>query len=172
MTSYSLGARVRAFRAEHGFSLSELARLAGIGKGTLSEIESGKRNPTVETLYALCTPLGVPLSAIVGDAPGASSVSQGGITTTLLSVRRDPEHTVEVFLLDVPAGGSHVSAGHGAGVTEHLFVTRGKLRLGPVGSTEEIAAGESLTWSSAGEHGYASDLGGEGVLTIVTPHVL
>ena len=52
------GARVRALRTSAGLSLSALAAEAGIGKGSLSELESGRRNPTLDTLYALARPLG------------------------------------------------------------------------------------------------------------------
>ncbi|MCM2416499.1 helix-turn-helix transcriptional regulator [Streptomyces sp. RKAG290] len=53
-----LGRRLRALRQEQGLSLSELSRRSRVGKGTLSELESGQRNPTLETLYALTTALG------------------------------------------------------------------------------------------------------------------
>ena len=45
--------RLRALREERGISLSTLARLAGVGKATLSGLENGTRNPTLETLYAV-----------------------------------------------------------------------------------------------------------------------
>jgi len=151
-------------------TLSHLAREAGVGKGTLSEIESGKRNPTVETLYSLCAPLNVPLTALVGDAPGAVSESSGGMRTTLLSVRRNAKQTVEVFIIEIPEGVEHTSPGHGPGVTEHLVVTEGSLQVGPLGGTVTVEAGNSFTWTSDGRHHYASPEGaGEGVLTIITP---
>ena len=152
-------------------TLTHLAREAGIGKGTLSEIESGKRNPPVETLYSLCAPLNVPLTALVGESPGSISESSGGIRTTLLSVRRNASHTVEVFILEVPEGAAHTSPGHGPGVIEHLVVTEGALQVGPVGETATVEAGNSFTWTSDARHHYASPQGsGEGVLTIITPN--
>ena len=48
----AVGARIRALRTERGLSLSALAAAAGIGKGSLSELETGRRNPTLDTLYA------------------------------------------------------------------------------------------------------------------------
>jgi XRE family transcriptional regulator, regulator of sulfur utilization len=46
----AVGARIRALRTERGLSLSALAAAAGIGKGSLSELETGHRNPTLDTL--------------------------------------------------------------------------------------------------------------------------
>ncbi len=165
-----LGARLRELRTERGLSLSELARRANVGKGSLSEIETGRRNPTVETLYAICEPLGVPLTALLGEDPGADSVSENGLRTVLLSVRHLPEHTVEVFRAEFPAGADHTSPGHGADVTEHLTITSGAMRVGPVGDETTVEAGETFTWSSAGPHRYTTVRGpGEGILVIITP---
>src|SRR5882757_9556547 len=61
----------RAIRHERdrvGISLSELAKRAGIAKSTLSQLESGAGNPSVETLWALGVALGVPFSRLV-DPP-------------------------------------------------------------------------------------------------------
>ncbi|MFI6650203.1 helix-turn-helix domain-containing protein [Streptomyces sp. NPDC050529] len=56
-------------RRGSGLSLSELARRSDVGKGTLSELERGRRDPSLETLYALTTALDAPLSMVVGPAP-------------------------------------------------------------------------------------------------------
>lgn len=44
-----------------GVTQSHLAELAGVGFRTLKEIESGKGNPTVETLIKLADVLGMEL---------------------------------------------------------------------------------------------------------------
>ena len=41
-------------RARTGLSLAEVARRAGIAKSTLSQLESGNGNPSLETLWSLC----------------------------------------------------------------------------------------------------------------------
>ena len=53
---------LRRERARAALSLTELAKRAGIAKSTLSQLESGTGNPSLETLWALGTALGVPLS--------------------------------------------------------------------------------------------------------------
>ncbi|MGH3267186.1 MAG: helix-turn-helix domain-containing protein, partial [Trebonia sp.] len=59
---------LRRERAKTGLSLTELARRAGIAKSTLSQLESGSGNPSLETLWALANALGVPLSRLI-DPP-------------------------------------------------------------------------------------------------------
>ncbi|NJA56315.1 helix-turn-helix domain-containing protein, partial [Streptomyces sp. NEAU-H3] len=70
-----VGARIRELREARALSLSALARRSGLGKATLSGLEAGTRNPTLETLYAVTTALGVPLTAALappGAAPGTA----------------------------------------------------------------------------------------------------
>ena len=54
-----IAASLRRERARAGLSLTEVARRAGIAKSTLSQLESGTGNPSVETLWALGVALDV-----------------------------------------------------------------------------------------------------------------
>lgn len=165
-----VGGRLRAARRDRGLSVAALADQAGIGKGSLSEIENGIRNPTLSTLYALAGTLGVPLATLLADQPGAT-VASPGIVARLLDVSRDAGFTVEVYRLRVEPGAPHRSVPHGPGVTEHLLVTAGRARAGRLGEETDIGAGESAQWASDVPHTYAA-LGGkpvESVLVIRSP---
>ncbi len=60
--------RIRRLRTARGWSMSSLAARAHLGKATLSEIESGQRNPTLETLYAIAAQLQIGLSELLTEA--------------------------------------------------------------------------------------------------------
>ena len=64
-----IAASIRSERERTGLSLSELARSAGIAKSTLSQLESGAGNPSLETLWALSVALDVPFSRLVDHPP-------------------------------------------------------------------------------------------------------
>ncbi|MGG5751372.1 helix-turn-helix domain-containing protein [Zafaria sp. Z1313] len=164
-----VGGRIRSVREGHGWSLSRLAAAAGIGKGTLSELEQGARNPTLETLYALAGALGVPLASFVAGSERAPHVPGRTVDATLLDVRTLPDGTVvESYHLAIRPG-RRESPGHGPGVVEHLFLVRGDAVVGRVGAGRSLRPGESWTWGSDVPHAYASEEGAEGVLTIVNP---
>jgi transcriptional regulator with XRE-family HTH domain len=150
-----VGERLRAARRARGLSIGTLAEAAGVGKGSLSEIENGARNPTLSTLYALAGTLGVPLATLLADRPGAR-ISSPGIEARLLDVSRDDGATVEVYRLRIEPGASHRSVAHGPGVTEHLLVTAGRARVGRVGAETEIGPGEAARWISDVAHGYTA----------------
>ncbi|WP_062317046.1 helix-turn-helix domain-containing protein [Demequina maris] len=165
----AIGERVREARAERGMSLGALARAAGIGKGSLSEIEHGSRNPNLSTLYALAAALGMPLAALLAQTAGAE-VSADGIVARLLDVDAGPDTVVEVYRLELGGGVEHRSGAHGAGVVERLLVIRGAVTAGPVGAQRRAEAGELLTWVSDVDHAYRADEpGASALLTVTTP---
>ena len=68
MDSSELVARnVRRFRLERGFSIGDLARRSGLSKQTLSKLEMGNGNPTVDTLSAVGDALDVSLGRLVTE---------------------------------------------------------------------------------------------------------
>jgi transcriptional regulator with XRE-family HTH domain len=154
-----VGERLRAARQEHGLSLGALAEAAHVGKGSLSEIENGARNPTLGTLYALAGALGVPLATLIADRPGVR-VTSPGIEARLLDVSHDTGpgggQTVEVYRLRLEPGNLHRSPAHGPGVVEHMLVTSGRARVGRLGEETEIGAGQAAQWASDAPHGYAA----------------
>ena len=145
-----VGARVRALRAERGFSLSELARRASIGKATLSGLEAGTRNPTLDTLYAVTTALGLPLTALAGPGPVRGAAAE----MDLLRVFDDAAATYELYRMRLPGGGVQRSPAHHRGVTEHVTVFAGVLESGPEAAPRRAGPGEYAEWSADEPHAY------------------
>jgi transcriptional regulator with XRE-family HTH domain len=156
----AVGRRLRGLREAKGLTLSELARLAGVGKATLSGLENGTRDPRLETLYAIAAALEVPMSALTLDrgapASAASPVRGEAVVSTLLEVFEEPAATYELFALRIVAGVEQVSPAHVAGVTEHLTVFYGHARVGPVGAPLTLGPGEHVTWAADTAHVYAT----------------
>lgn len=152
-----VGPRIAELRRERGLSLSELARRAGVGKATLSGLEAGTRNPTLDTLYAIATALALPITAVVTD-PGTRGPFIHGTAVLVEPLRTwtDPDATYELFRLRVPAGAAQESAPHHAGVTECAVVFAGELAAGPFDAPVRIAVGGFAEWPADVRHGYAA----------------
>jgi transcriptional regulator with XRE-family HTH domain len=165
-----VGERLRAARRDRGLSVGALAEAAGVGKGSLSEIENGIRNPTLSTLYALAGALGVPLATLIADRAGAR-VTAPGVEARLLDVTHDGGQTIEVYRLRIEPGAHHRSVAHGPGVVEHLLVTAGRVRAGRLGEETEAGAGAAAQWVSDVAHTYTALGAGpvESVLVIRSP---
>jgi transcriptional regulator with XRE-family HTH domain len=82
-----VGAQLRKARVERGMSLRELARRLELSASALSQIETGKNRPNVETLYMIVAELGLSLDDLVfrrkrgaaddSDEAGPGSASAG-----------------------------------------------------------------------------------------------
>jgi len=60
-----LGARIRELRAQSRLTQEKLAWACDLDKGFLSQVESGKRMPSVPVLFVLARELGVEVADIV-----------------------------------------------------------------------------------------------------------
>ena len=66
----ALGARLREERERRGLTLRELARRLGVSASLVSQIETGKTQPSVRTLYAMVSELDVSLDELFAAADG------------------------------------------------------------------------------------------------------
>lgn len=62
-----LGARLAELRAEHGWSLGELADRSGISRSTLSRAERAEISPTASLLNRLCAVYGRTMSQLLSE---------------------------------------------------------------------------------------------------------
>jgi XRE family transcriptional regulator, regulator of sulfur utilization len=165
------GARLRELREARGLSVSQLARLTGLGKGTLSELESGRRNPTLQTLFAVTTALGVPISAALppGDVqhPGSEPISGDAIDAVLVDRFLDAESTTELYRTRLRAGRRQDSEPHAAGVTEHWIIYAGTVAMGPVDRMVHLVPGDSTRFTADVPHRYVVDGGSDVAATLL-----
>jgi transcriptional regulator with XRE-family HTH domain len=157
-----LGANLRARRDDQGISLSELARRSGIAKGTLSQLESGAGNPTIETVFSLSNALGVPVSSLLNETPSAEMVLVRSADLAVLSgdavdlrmVRRleHPGSLLEIYDQQIRSGAVQHSDGHPG--TEHHVVLAGRLRITAHGRQQELGPGDYLAFRANGAHEY------------------
>ncbi|WP_025353887.1 helix-turn-helix domain-containing protein [Kutzneria albida] len=157
-----LAANLKVLREQRGLSLSELARRSNIAKGTLSQLESGAGNPTIDTVFSLSNALTVPVSTLLTHRadPDVVLVRSAGIevlssnAVDLRMLRRlDVTETVfEVYDQRVRPGQRQHSEGH-PGV-EHVVVTEGRLRVGPPEDPYELGPGDYVSFPANRPHIY------------------
>lgn len=56
---------LKAIRLERGYTQAEVAEMAGIAQPTYSNIENGKKNPSINTLKRLARVLGCSIENII-----------------------------------------------------------------------------------------------------------
>ncbi len=150
-----VGSRLKELRIGRGLSLSELARRSAIGKGTLSELETGRRNPTLETLYALTRALDVPLSSVL-DVDEPVRVSGEAVDAYLTEKFENAEAVTEVFRIRIRARAHQRSAAHAPGTEERIVVLTGTAQVGPADSPQLVRPGEQAHWAADVPHVYGA----------------
>jgi transcriptional regulator with XRE-family HTH domain len=173
----TIAAALRRERERAGISLTELARRAGIAKSTLSQLEAGTGNPSVETLWSLGVALGIPFSRLVeppvpavrvvraGEAPGIRS-EQSDFTGVLLSAgsrhaRRD------LYLMELEPGPPRKAEAHIPGSVEHMVVAAGRLRTGPATDPVELGPGDYAAFPGDIPHVYEALAPGTSVVLVM-----
>jgi len=160
----AIAAALRRERERAGLSLTEVARKAGLAKSTLSQLEAGTGNPSVETLWALGVALGVPFSQLVDPPPPQVRVVRSGdgprihsehsdYTGTLLSAG-SPHARRDVYVIEQEPGSVRQAEPHIPGSVEHIVVAAGRLRVGPTGGLVELRPGDYAAFRGDVPHQY------------------
>ena len=164
-----VGHRLRAEREHLGIGLRELARRVGVSPSLVSQIELDRVNPSVSTLYAIVTELGMTMSDVFGEQAGSRAVQPtGGLAQTPETRRvinlasgvrwerltRDSDRDVEFLYVVYPVGGESCPADalmtHGG--REYGYVSRGRMGV-QVGFEEyELGQGGSIAFDSSSPH--------------------
>jgi transcriptional regulator with XRE-family HTH domain len=146
---------IARLRRARGLSAGELARRAGVGKATLSRIEAGTHNPTIETLHAITTALQVPLGAPLHDT-SAPEVHSDGIDAELVTHLDDPEGTTELYRVTIAAGQTPHPAASSPSLRKTITVFTGTLTITSLAGTRTLRPNESATWWANTPETYAS----------------
>ncbi|MGA7705975.1 MAG: XRE family transcriptional regulator [Solirubrobacteraceae bacterium] len=157
-----LAGNLRRLRVARRLSLSELARATSMSKATLSGIERGSANPTIDTLTALAAALGVSIGELLEqaaaeemrvvralDAPHASG--RAGVRMLEATVS---DGRAELFELSLPAGYTHESDARLPGSRSQVLVLKGQMILGPVERISELNAGDYASFPADVPHLY------------------
>jgi transcriptional regulator with XRE-family HTH domain len=179
-TVKTIAANVRRLRTGAGMSAAGLARESGVARATLAELEAGRGNPTVETLYGLAKVLGVTFADLLveADASPVHVVRAGEgphvpgavVRARLLRQASVQRARVEMYEMRVLPGEPRHADGHQAGVTEQLLVHAGRLRVGPESGPVDLAPGDFAVFEASVPHVYeALDGPVSAALVILTP---
>jgi transcriptional regulator with XRE-family HTH domain len=149
-------------RTRAGLSIAELGRRANVAKSTISQLESGTGNPSVETLWALSTALGVPFSRLVdaprgsvrlvraGEGPAVPAANAQYLATLLAAC--PPHARRDIYLIAAEPGPGRESDPHAAGVVEHVVLAAGRALVGPQGDPVELGPGDYLAYPGDEPH--------------------
>jgi transcriptional regulator with XRE-family HTH domain len=182
--SSDIGARLREARVARGLSLRGVAQALGVSASLVSQVETGKTQPSVSTLYALVNHLGISLDEVLGVEPrtpapaaaGAPAPVVGNIGRTEIQRAADnpvlemengvrwerlamgDDGAASALLVTYEPGASSSIEGRlmrHAGV-EYAYLIEGELTLQLEFDTHVLRAGDSVRFDSVRPHLYSN----------------
>jgi len=174
-----LGARLRAARKAHGFTLDQLATAAGLTKGFLSRVERDETSLSVASLVTLCEVMSINPGSLF-SAPDVALVRRESAPAINLGGRHVSEQ------LMTPRGQARVQLVHTTaepGATggpdlytinceiEVVYVLQGTIDLVFADRRQRLAAGDALTFHGGEPHTWenVSPSGGAEIVWVLAP---
>ena len=137
--TWRIGEHLKEIRNMKRLTLDEAAKITGVSKPMLGQIERGLSSPTINTLWKISAGLKVPLSFFYKQQEAefqvAKAEDQKSISEEIEGIRLcplfpfDPVRNVEVFYMELESGVKHISEPHARGLEEYVLVVRGRLKV-------------------------------------------
>lgn len=170
--------RLRAERERRGISLRELARRLGISPSAISQIETGRARPSVATLWAIVTELGMSLDDLFQHEPGGGGAGSAagephtgppgvpvvteearealqlatGVRWERLTADADPDVDFIWVVYDVGGSSSPDDGFIRHAGHEYGLVLSGRLEVTVGFETRELGPGDSIDFESSTPH--------------------
>jgi len=142
-----------------------MAKLSGVSRSMLSQIERGKSSPTVATLWSLTRALQVDFAGLLDHDAGSGKIreimpanrtptidSQGeGCRIQILSPP-DQAGKLEVYYIEFTGNAALVSEPHRQGCHEDLTVFAGALEITSGDEVEKITTGDTIRYAADSNH--------------------
>ena len=164
--SLRIGERLKEIRNVRQLTLDDVAKITGVSKPMLGQIERGQSSPTINTLWKISMGLKIPLSffctqeeayfQVVGleDIEGITEENGGMKAYPMFPF--DPARNVEVFFVELDAQVIHPSEPQRRGVEKYIFVMDGTLKV-RIGEEEIILTSkQSMRFRADVEHAYCN----------------
>ena len=166
-----LAGRLKEERAAKGLSLDALAKLSGVSRSMLSQIERGDSSPTVASLWNLTRALNVDFSALLDQQSESLNPIREIVHAYQTPVIRNRVAGCEIRILSAPneVGGTEVydirfdkgaaleSTAHKKGCIEHLTVLEGSLEVTSDGEVAKVKTDDTVRYSADVDHAIRAD---------------
>lgn len=156
--SANVGRNIRQRRLELGLSLESLADTSGVSSTMLSEVERGRKNPTVKLAYQIALALGCSLNDLLEESANVRvSIVRAEQRSSLVDpsngvVRRGlrselVDRDLELAWYELPPGETTGELRPNVqGVLEQLIVVRGRVEIVLGGTAHRLGLGDSITY--------------------------
>lgn len=168
---------IKRLREENKLSMEELAKLSGVSKSMIAQIERGEGNPTLSTLWKISNGMKVPFDALTVRPKSPHEIVKISEVQPLLedggkvrnySLFPDSENRrFAVYYLELEEGSYWQSEAHLRGTTEFITIFSGTVEIEADGKCFHIKKSESIRFKADTVHSYRN-IGKETVIMHMT----
>lgn len=180
--SLIVGNNLRRLRTRRGHSLERLAKLSGVSRAMLGQIELGRSVPTINLLWKVARALEVPFAALTGGpnihettvlraADAKMLVSHSGHFRSRALFPFDSQRRVEFYELRLRVGGEEHAEAHSPGTLENLVVTCGRVDISVGKQRYRLDIGDAILFEADVPHSYVNVADIEAVMYLVMTYV-
>lgn len=159
-----IAANLKELRAQRNLSLGQLAKLSGISKAILSDLEKGAGNPTINTIWKIANGLNVPYTKLMDRVENEATLVR--LAQTAVQYGQSEHYRVhcyfpstsqrnfELFYVELDPESSNASIGHSQRAQEYIYLLEGELEVHTGSEDYTLAQGDALLFDSSLSHVY------------------
>lgn len=178
-----LGRNLRRLRTRQGHSLERLAKLSGVSRAMLGQIETGRSAPSISLLWKITIALGVPFATLLDSQKVQGTVvlrrqhakiltSVDGKFTSRALFPFDAERKVEFYELRFAAGHTENAEAHAPGTIENIILAKGQLEIqAGQEAPHHLSEGDAILFEADVPHSYRNPGDSEAMAYLVMTYV-
>jgi transcriptional regulator with XRE-family HTH domain len=154
-----VGRSLRKLRTRRGHSLERLAKLSGVSRAMLSQIERGDSAPTITLLWKVARALEVPFAALTraSEVQGTAVLraarskvllSQDGTFVSRALFPFEGQRKVRFYELRLAPGGVEKADADSPGTLANLVVSLGTVEIGIEGKRHLLDTGDAILFEA------------------------
>lgn len=156
--SLNLGKQLRLIRQEKSLSLSQSAKLTGVSKAMLGQIERGESSPTVELLWKLAQGLEISFTSLLHGQPVPDLTLHSSASSSDMHVKpvfhMNESSDIEMFDICLDLGCVTKREPHQQGVKEYIWVLEGEMEVLFNNQWHLLEQGQTIQFDADQPHGY------------------
>lgn len=178
-----LGRNLRRLRTRQGHSLERLAKLSGVSRAMLGQIETGRSAPSISLLWKITTALGVPFATLLDSQKVQGTLvlrrqhakiltSVDGKFTSRALFPFDAERKVEFYELRFAAGHTENAEAHAPGTIENIILAKGQLEIqAGQEAPHYLSEGDAILFEADVPHSYRNPGDSDAIAYLVMTYV-
>lgn len=160
-----IGKNIRKIRKKLGYTLDTLAKKSGVSQAMLSQIEGGKVNPTIATVWKIAQGLGVELNDFLNSSREVKKTFRyyRGDEIPTIDTRGEGSHlkvlspiayaqNLELYYLILDPNGRLHSSAHEKGTEELATIIKGSVRITAGENVKVLQSGDFIIYHCDVDH--------------------